>query len=462
MSVKKTEEAIVEIAEKASEFSLNCADVAAAVNEVSTFFTTQAQAADTLKKSVETMNARQQEVSQAAADIGGALGQIELVGSRSSEAVSDTAEQTTKLIETVSGLEVRITGLSDALETVGQVSSAIDGIASQTNLLALNATIEAARAGDAGKGFAVVAGEVKKLSGETKAATERINTVIQELTSQVEALITDIRSGAGFAQTAQSHIDGLVESLDEMRSVTSVAADCNQRIDTASMAMSDACQVVDGQLEKVAEGTVLADKKLRDADHRLNDLVTFGETLVQVSAATDVETPDTKYVKIARVTADKISRMFEDAVAKGEITEEGLFDENYKAVPGSNPEQVTTQFTALTDRLLFDLQENIVSANEKIVICAAVDRNAYLPTHNKKFSHPQRKGDPAWNAANARNRRIYDDKVGLKAGRNKEPFAIQPYRRDMGEGKFVLMKDISAPITVNGRHWGGFRLGVMS
>jgi methyl-accepting chemotaxis protein len=29
----------------------------------------------------------------------------------------------------------------------------------------------------------------------------------------------------------------------------------------------------------------------------------------------------------------------------------------------------------------------------------------------------------------------------------------------MGGGNFVMMKDASAPIWVNGRHWGGFRIG---
>jgi len=55
---------------------------------------------------------------------------------------------------------------------LGDIVAAINGIAGQTNLLALNATIEAARAGDAGRGFAVVASEVKKLSGDTRAATQ--------------------------------------------------------------------------------------------------------------------------------------------------------------------------------------------------------------------------------------------------------------------------------------------------
>jgi len=47
----------------------------------------------------------------------------------------------------------------------------------------------------------------------------------------------------------------------------------------------------------------------------------------------------------------------------------------------------------------------------------------------------------------------------LSAGRNTRRFLLQTYRRDMGGGRFVLMKDLSAPIYVQGRHWGGLRMG---
>lgn len=68
-------------------------------------------------------------------------------------------------------LKSTVDGLVDIVET-------ISGIANQTNLLALNATIEAARAGEAGRGFAVVAAEVKKLAGDTRAATDRARAMV--------------------------------------------------------------------------------------------------------------------------------------------------------------------------------------------------------------------------------------------------------------------------------------------
>ena len=43
---------------------------------------------------------------------------------------------------------------------------------------------------------------------------------------------------------------------------------------------------------------------------------------------------------------------------------------------------------------------------------------------------------------------MFNDRVGLAAGRNTEDFLLQAYRWDMGGGTFAMMKDISAPIIV--------------
>jgi len=46
----------------------------------------------------------------------------------------------------------------------------------------------------------------------------------------------------------------------------------------------------------------------------------------------------------------------------------------------------------------------------------------------------------------------------LGAGQNTKPFLVQTYRRDMPGAKTVMMLDISSPINVKGRHWGGLRI----
>ena len=79
--------------------------------------------------------------------------------------------------------------------------------------------------------------------------------------------------------------------------------------------------------------------------------------------------------------------------------------------------------------------------------------------HNPQYSQPQG-DDPAWNEAHCRNRRMFDDPTGLSAARNREPMFMQTYPRQMGGGKSVLVKDLSTPLHVRGRHWGAVRLGL--
>jgi methyl-accepting chemotaxis protein len=150
--------------------------------------------------------------------------------------------------------------------------------------------------------------------------------------------------------------------------------------------------------------------------------------------------------------------VFEEAIKKGDISQSDMFDQNYRPIEGTDPQQVTTRYLWLTDERLPTIQEAALQLDARVAFCAAVDTNGYLPTHNLQYSR-RPSDDPVWNAANCRNRRIFDDRTGLSAGQNTNPFLLQTYRRDMGGGNFVLMKDVSAPVYVNGRHWGGVRLG---
>ena len=152
-----------------------------------------------------------------------------------------------------------------------------------------------------------------------------------------------------------------------------------------------------------------------------------------------------------------LTKIFEDAVRSGAISIDDMFDENYVEIAGTNPVQYRTRVLDWADRALPPFQEAFLTKDPRMAFCAMIDRNGYLPVHNKIYSHPQRPGDVAWNTANSRNRRIFNDPAGLAAGRNQRAYLIQSYARDMGNGQTIMMREIDVPIRVNGRHWGGFR-----
>jgi methyl-accepting chemotaxis protein len=166
---------------------------------------------------------------------------------------------------------------------------------------------------------------------------------------------------------------------------------------------------------------------------------------------------NTEVVTRAMEAGTALTRIFEDAVPSGAISVDDMFDADYVEIAGTNPVQHRTRILGWADLALPPFQEAFLAKDPRMVFCVMIDRNGYLPVHNKIYSHPQRSGDVAWNTANSRNRRIFNDTAGLAAGRNLRPYLIQSYARDMGNGNTIMMREIDVPVRVNDRHWGGFR-----
>ena len=454
----ESERLVDQLSNRIGGLGVELADVASNVQEVANRVSTQSAHFAHLQKTAETMVSANHDIADASRAVQSASSEAvgEIIQSR--DAVEAAVRHISELVESVGRIEARLGAVSSALSQVAKVSTSIEAIAKQTNLLALNATIEAARAGTAGRGFAVVASEVKSLAEATRQATHEIGNTMRDLDGQLGNLIGESGEASSRAKTAS---DGATQMQSFIVRVQDGFTKVGQEIDGVAKAATSNlghCDTVIEELRNLAKGVDLSSNDLKHADERVTRLLDLSESLIATIADSGVETSDAPLIRVVVETARRISEVFEAAVARGEITLDQLMDEDYREIPGSDPKQYMTNYVEFTDRVLPAIQDPIQKSDTRIVFCVAWAKGGYLPTHNPNYRLPQGK-DPVWNNANCRNRRLFNDRAVKKVAANTRPFLLQTYRRDMGGGNFVLMKDASSPIFVRGRHWGAFRLG---
>ena len=337
-----------------------------------------------------------------------------------------------------------VVGMATTLAQVSEAAAEITKISLQTRLVAFNAAVEAKHAGDAGRGFAVVAEAVKALAGQVESSSKAIVSAISSLQERIDRFSAELTENP--SKPSQIHA-AFHEVEQDVQRISVSAAESSQQMSL----LNERAHELEREVLEATHGLQVA----FDGSDRF---LRMSEELVEQIAESGVEVDDMPFIRTAQQAADEIAALLETALANGQISQTDLFDENYRPVDGTAPQQHTTRFCQLTDRLFPAVQEKTLAFSDKIVFCIAADRNGYIATHNRKYCQPQRPGDTVWNTANSRYRRIFNDRTGLASARNKRPFLLQTYRRDMGGGTFVVMKEAAAPIVVNGRHWGGLRL----
>ncbi|MCI4663345.1 MAG: methyl-accepting chemotaxis protein [Neomegalonema sp.] len=344
--------------------------------------------------------------------------------------------------ERISEAVTAISRVASSSKEIGDVVELIASISQQSQLLSVNASVEAARAGEAGLGFGIVASEMGSLAARTNDAAKKIDNI-------AKGAARDVAEGAKLVSSA-------VEAIDRIETGAASAASASANILTATAEETDRlgrCQdTIAGKQRDVAANLELAETARLLADELANN----AEALHNLSSRFILDDP--KMTDAVKRCADQASQALEAAVDRGEISMEDLFSHEYQRIKGSNPAQYLTPYVPITDRYVSPIIETVFDLGPGIAFGAVMNDDGFLPTHSQKFSKPQG-GDPVWNTSNCRNRRFFNDRVGLACGQSRGGHLLQVYRRDMGGGVYVTMKDISAPITVKGKHWGGFRIG---
>ena len=382
---------------------------------------------------------------QAMATLSGQIGDITATQDKIGKVSAGGHSAIERVRHAVEGVGSEVGAVVSTLRQVSQAAQSITDVALQTRLVAFNASVEANRAGEAGRGFGVVADAVRTLAGQVESSSKEIMRSVSLLDARIDALARSIRYQEQREQQGEFH---------------SALADVQQAVDSMSQAADSSrlvCAGLEQQVGTLATDMTQTGRALANAMKRSEAFLSGSEQLIEAVADCGVETEDTPYIEAAVDAAEQIAELLEDALHDRRISMAQLFDVNYVPIVGTQPQQHSAAFNALTDELFPAVQEHMLTLSAKVVFCIAVDRNGYVSTHNRKYNQRQR-GDLVWDSANSRWRRIFNDRTGLASARNERPFLLQTYRRDMGGGNFVVMKEAAAPISVRGKHWGGLRL----
>ncbi|MCW8920098.1 MAG: methyl-accepting chemotaxis protein [Sedimenticola thiotaurini] len=370
----------------------------------------------------------------------------------SSARLTKVTEQVSAVSNLLSGFNDTVNLLSKNSENIRTILTMVQEFSDQTNLLALNAAIEAARAGENGRGFAVVADEVRNLSHKVNSATGEISKNISEMSTLVENTKKGTIEIQQYTESTQMVIDDTSLQFKKMVSDFEVV---NAQLIEISAAIEELSIT---NKESHSNVSVIADlSKSIKAD--MDDSQKYSEELEVATEQTQEllsrfiigQGGFENMIQTARGWANQVQQALNELAGRGI----NLFDVNYKPVPNTNPQKYNISYGNAYESAIQPLIDRFVKERPDFIYAVPVDKNGYLPAHHSHLSKPMT-GNFETDNINSRHMKIYNNnRAEIRRAANTEPFLLQTYIRDTGE----ILNDLSFPLYVNGKHWGGFILG---
>jgi len=274
-----------------------------------------------------------------------------------------------------------------------------------------------------------------------------IQSETDDVTNEIKNLSGQIEKGMNRVEEVGNQInDFLEQSVHIEEQINHIATNASSNNNDLESIVASIAKI-SAQLK---EGT----KEMNEISEATHELIYSSEGSHESVSEFALDSYHENVYNIAHDSATTIGSLFENAIKDGKINESDLFDKNYLPIKGTNPPKYSTKYDSFCDKNLPSIQEKVLNKNKHIAYAITTDPKGYVPTHNNKFAQPL-SGNYEKDFIGNRSKRVFDDRTGKRCGNHTKKLLLQTYRRDTGE----IMHDLSVPISVNGKHWGGFRVG---
>ncbi len=239
---------------------------------------------EALDKLIKTANDMQQATTQMSGRAGKNIERLSSIY----EKIAELQASATHIEEEYQKYTLQFKNLIDQTQTIKRQMNDISEISERTNLLSFNASIEAAHAGKLGAGFRIIANEVKKLSENTKKATDKIKSDMENLSNSISTLEKDTKSNAIALEKLATETEQTLTQFESVRKLNSAnnsdIEQISEAIATNMSGMDSIVQTVQATEAQTKKNVALFADSASKNEMLFNDLYSFAYELKAIFA----------------------------------------------------------------------------------------------------------------------------------------------------------------------------------
>ncbi len=273
-----------QIREAAAGISAAAAEILAATSQQFAGVTEQDVAITQTMTTVEEVRATVKQTAERAQQVADTSRQSVDISRTGQDAVVDTVEGMKTIRARVESIAETILMLSERTQQIGEIISSVNEIAAQSKLLALNAGIEAARAGEEGKGFAVVAMEVRQLAEQSREATARVRSILNEIQQATNTAVMVTEEGSKGADSGLSLVERAGEAIHDLAQTIEEAAQAALQIAASTHQQTSGMDQLASAMSSIKQASTQTAASTRQAERSARELHDMARQMEQAVA----------------------------------------------------------------------------------------------------------------------------------------------------------------------------------